>query len=63
MALKVIKTTDNKFGGMAFPYSIDTLPEEVIVNDYKFENFKVIDIGDGHYKIYNYNYVVIVREE
>lgn len=62
MTLKVIKTTDDKFEGIVFPYNIDTLPSKVIVNDYKFENFKVLDIGNGMYKIYNYNYIVIVRE-
>jgi hypothetical protein len=62
MALKIIKTTDRRLEGMTFDYTIDTLPSEVIINDLKFENFKVQNLGNGNYRIYNYNYIIEVKE-
>jgi len=60
--LRIIKTTDRRLEGITFPFNIDTLPVEVVVGDLKFENFKIITLGNNKYKIWNYNYVVEVIE-
>ena len=56
--MKIIDTTDNKYVG----HEIDINARPILLGDTEFYPDKVVQIGEGIWRLYNTNYVIDVQE-